>query len=64
LLDMHHLVGTPDGVEYFVEHLELTLFPRESYRAAMAAAGLAVEFDPQGPMGRGLFIGVKSASAG
>jgi SAM-dependent methyltransferase len=64
VLDMHHLVGTPDGVEYFIEHLELTLFPHESYRAAMAAAGLAVEFDPQGPMGRGLYIGVKSDSSG
>jgi SAM-dependent methyltransferase len=59
ILDMHHLIGTPDGVEYFVERLELTLFPHEAYRAALEAAGMAVAFDPQGPMGRGLFIGVR-----
>ena len=58
VFDMHHLVGTPDGVEHFVEHLELTLFPLDSYREALAAAGLSVRFDPNGPTGRGLFIGV------
>jgi len=58
VFDMHHLVGTPDGVEHFVEHLELTLFPLDSYREALAAAGMAVRFDPGGPTGRGLFIGV------
>jgi ubiquinone/menaquinone biosynthesis C-methylase UbiE len=62
VFDMHHLVGTPEGVEHFVEHLELTLFPLDSYREAMAAAGLSVRFDPGGPSGRGLFIGVLPAS--
>jgi SAM-dependent methyltransferase len=57
VFDMHHLVGTPEGVEHFVEHLELTLFPLDSYRHAMAAAGMSVRFDPDGPTGRGLFIG-------
>jgi len=58
VFDMHHLVGTPDGVEHFVEHLELTLFPLDSYREALAAAGMSVRFDPDGPTGRGLFLGV------
>jgi SAM-dependent methyltransferase len=57
IFDMHHLVGTPQGVEHFVEHLELTLFPIDSYREALAGAGLSVRFDPDGPTGRGLFIG-------
>jgi len=57
VFDMHHLVGTPAGVEHFVEHLELTLFPLDSYRAALVAAGMTVGFDPDGPSGRGLFIG-------
>ena len=57
ILEMHHLVGTPAGVEHFVEQLEMTLFPHEAYRSAMAAAGMSVDFDPQGPMGRGLFMG-------
>jgi predicted MPP superfamily phosphohydrolase len=29
---MYHLVGTPGGVEHFVEHLELTLFPLDRYQ--------------------------------
>jgi SAM-dependent methyltransferase len=61
VFDMHHLVGTPEGVEHFVEHLELTLFPLDSYRAALETAGMNVAFDPQGPMGRGLFVGVMPA---
>lgn len=61
ILDMHHLVGTPQGVEYFVEHLELTLFPLDGYRGAMADSGMTVRFDPAGPTGRGLFIGLVPA---
>jgi len=57
VLDMHHLIATPAGVEHFVERLELTLFPHEAYRSALAAAGMSIAFDPQGPMGRGLFVG-------
>ncbi len=57
VLEMHHLIGTPTGVEHFVERLDMTLFSLEAYRSAMAAVGMSVEFDPQGPMGRGLFVG-------
>jgi SAM-dependent methyltransferase len=57
VLDMHHLVGTPEGIEYFVEHHELTLFTREEYTSALEAAGLAVSFDEHGLDGRGIFIG-------
>jgi SAM-dependent methyltransferase len=64
VFDMHHLVGTPEGVEYFVEHLELTLFPMDSYRQALAAAGMAVRFDSDGPSGRGLFLGVLPGPSG
>ena len=61
ILDMHHLIGTSAGVEAFVERLELTLFSQDAYQSAMAAVGMSVEFDPQGPMGRGLFVGVLTA---
>jgi SAM-dependent methyltransferase len=57
ILELHHLIGTPAGVEHFVERLEMTLFPHEAYQSALTAAGLSVDFDPQGPMGRGLFVG-------
>jgi dTDP-3-amino-3,6-dideoxy-alpha-D-glucopyranose N,N-dimethyltransferase/dTDP-3-amino-3,4,6-trideoxy-alpha-D-glucopyranose N,N-dimethyltransferase/N-methyltransferase len=42
-LAMHHLVGTPDGVEHVVEHHELTLFDDAEYREAFRRADLAVE---------------------
>jgi len=56
ILELHHLIATPAGVEHFVERLEMTLFPHEAYRSALTAAGMSVAFDPQGPMGRGLFV--------
>jgi SAM-dependent methyltransferase len=64
VMDLHHLVATPSGVEHFVERLDMTLFPHEAYARALDAAGLRVEFDPQGPMDRGLFIGVSPAERG
>jgi SAM-dependent methyltransferase len=61
VMDMHHLVGTEQGIEYFVERHELTLFPQSAYGAALTSAGLVVEYDPQGLTGRGLFLGRPTA---
>ncbi len=58
-LDIHNLVATPAGVETFAEHHELGLFSREEYEAAFQAAGLDVEHDSVGLLGRGLYVGVK-----
>lgn len=52
IFEMHHLVDTPEGVGHFVEHLELTLFPLDRYREALAVAAMTVHFEPQGPAGR------------
>jgi SAM-dependent methyltransferase len=57
VLDMHHLVGTSEGIEHFVERHELTLFTPQEYRTALEAAGLAVAFDEYGLDGRGMFAG-------
>jgi ubiquinone/menaquinone biosynthesis C-methylase UbiE len=57
LFDLHYLIGTPAGVEHLVEHHELGLFTTEEMRAALTAVGLEVTHDPEGLMGRGLFIG-------
>lgn len=62
VMDLHHLVGTPDGVEHFVEHLELAMFTDEQYAEAFQRAGLRLTHDPDGLTGRGLFIGVRSAT--
>ena len=51
-----YLVGTPERVEHFTERHDLGLFTREEQLAAFRAAGLEVEHDVEGLMGRGLYI--------
>jgi SAM-dependent methyltransferase len=57
VLELEYLVATPDGVERFNERHELGLFTVEQHLEAFRAAGLEAEHDPEGPMGRGLYIG-------
>lgn len=59
VFDMHHLVADANGVQHFVEHLELAMFTRDEYTKAFEDAGLDVMFDEVGLIGRGLYIGVK-----
>jgi len=56
LVDFHYLVGTPEGIDEFTEPHELGLFTVEQHLEAFRAAGLEVEHDPEGPMGRGLYV--------
>ena len=61
VMNFHYLVATPDGVETHVERLEHGLFTNAEYRAALERAGLDVEHDGEGLMGRGLWIGIAAA---
>lgn len=57
ILNFHYLVGTPAGVEHAVEEHVTTLFTNDEYVEAFSKAGLDVERDAEGLMGRGLFLG-------
>lgn len=59
ILDFHFLVGTPDGVTHFTEHHEAYLFTDDEYESAITRAGLQVEKDDEGLVGRGLYLGTK-----
>ena len=58
-MEMHHLVGTPDGVQYFTEVHRLGLYTDHEYRAAFERCGVSVERRDPGPTGRGLYVGRK-----
>lgn len=55
--EMHYTLGTPDGIEQWREDHELTLFTEDEMRSALEATGLSIEHDPEGLIGRGLWIG-------
>lgn len=57
--ETHYLVGTSNGIEHLVERSEQGAFAHSDNVAAFEAAGLAVEHDRAGLLGRGLYIGVK-----
>jgi dTDP-3-amino-3,4,6-trideoxy-alpha-D-glucopyranose N,N-dimethyltransferase len=57
VVEFDYLVGTPERVTHFVERHELGLFSDGDYRSAFEAAGLTVDYDAEGLMGRGLYMG-------
>lgn len=61
VLEFEYLVATPEGIDHFTERHEAGMFTDEDYREAFEAAGLTVELDPEGLMGRGLYIGARAA---
>jgi hypothetical protein len=52
----HYLRGTPENVEHYTERLELALFTRDEMTWAFESAGMAVRYDSEGLMGRGLYL--------
>jgi SAM-dependent methyltransferase len=64
IMDMHHLIATPEGVDYFVERHEMGLFTPDEYQAALEQAGLRATYEPGGGLsGRGVYIGLQPAGA-
>ena len=61
-MDMHYLIGTPEGTEHCVERHELGLFTPEEMRHALTTCGLEVIYDAPGLTGRGLYIGQRGRS--
>ena len=61
VMDLHHLIGTPEETVHIVEHHELTLFEPEEMVAAFEASGFQVEIDEEGLTGRGLYYGRKES---
>jgi ubiquinone/menaquinone biosynthesis C-methylase UbiE len=59
VMDMHHLVATPKRVEHFVERLVMGLFTHKEYLDAFRQAKLETTYDPEGLMGRGLYLGTR-----
>jgi len=55
-MDFHYLITRPDRVEHRREIHQMGLFTSAEYRSALQRAGLAVHHDPEGLMGRGLWI--------
>ena len=59
IFDFHYLVERPGTVQHLTETHRLGLFTRDEYRGAFESAGLSLEHDEEGLMGRGLWIGTK-----
>jgi len=59
-LDLHHLVGSIDGIDYIVESHELTLFTDDEYRSAFARAELGVEVVASPHPDRDRYVGAPS----
>lgn len=61
--DKHYLVWTLEGIEHVHERTESGAFTRDDHLEAFRRAGLGVEHDPVGLIGRGLFVAVRGRPA-
>jgi SAM-dependent methyltransferase len=63
IMEMHHLVGTGQGVRHWVEHHNLGMFAVRTYLDAFRAAGFRATWSKNGFMeGRGLYLATLDAS--
>jgi SAM-dependent methyltransferase len=59
ILQYHYLRGTPEGIEHYTERLELGLFTRDEMTWALESVQMAVRYDSDGLMGRGLYLAMQ-----
>jgi SAM-dependent methyltransferase len=58
-IELHYLYGNPDRVQHFVDQQRLSLFTQDEYFSAAKNVFAEVEFLPESPSGRGMFICVR-----
>jgi len=61
ILEFSYLIGAPEGVRHAIERHELGMFTHEEMTDAFESCGLRVGHDPEGLIGRGLYVGVREA---
>ncbi len=61
-MDMHYLIGTPEGPEHYVERHSLGLFTSDEMTHVLTDCGLEVTYDEAGLTGRGVYIGQRAHS--
>lgn len=59
IMNMHHVIETPEGRTEFNEEHRLALYTPEEFGQAFSEAGLEVIHDEQGLSNRGLYIATK-----
>ncbi|MCB0713347.1 MAG: class I SAM-dependent methyltransferase [Ignavibacteriae bacterium] len=59
VMDMHHLIGTPEKTQHFVETHRMFMATKEELMDAVQSAGLKASWDEEGLNWRGMLIGVK-----
>ncbi len=62
ILDLHYLIGTPDGTEHLLERHEMGLYTTAEMQAALRAPGWTVAYDEEGLSGRGLYVARRGPS--
>ena len=60
VISLHYLHGAAHGVRYYTEQLELGLFTEDQMAQCFRRAGMRVSYEPEGLIGRGLYIGFLS----
>jgi SAM-dependent methyltransferase len=58
-IELHYLSGDTTGVHHFADRQRLTLFTHDDYLGAAKDVLGEVEFLPESPSGRGMFVGVR-----